>query len=167
MLIVQISPRKGTLQRGAGYRGQTLWHGLPCPHVPSRRATARPALKSAGPLLRGRLQSRQGDANASVLELSEEDLRRVLDVNLAGPIRLCQLVVPGMQSRGYGRNAKPRLWTHRQHLLRPRRHHRHGTRTAGMTVFNLYAKGGQLGRHTPQPRLPWMWRWSSNATNRC
>ena len=44
------------------------------------------------------------DANTSVLELSEEDLRRVLDVNLAGPIRLCQLVVPGMQSRGYGRS---------------------------------------------------------------
>ncbi len=43
------------------------------------------------------------DANASVLELSEEDLRRVFDVNLAGPIRLCQLVVPGMRARGYGR----------------------------------------------------------------
>ncbi len=43
------------------------------------------------------------DANTSVLELSEEDLRRVMDVNLAGPIRLCQLVVPGMRARGYGR----------------------------------------------------------------
>ena len=38
-----------------------------------------------------------------VLELAENDLRRVLEVNLTGPIRLCQLVVPGMQSRGYGR----------------------------------------------------------------
>ena len=24
----------------------TLWHGLPCPHVPSRRATARPVPKA-------------------------------------------------------------------------------------------------------------------------
>ena len=41
--------------------------------------------------------------NTPVLELAENDLRRVLEVNLTGPIRLCQLIVPGMQSRGYGR----------------------------------------------------------------
>ncbi len=43
------------------------------------------------------------DQDTPVLELAERDLRRVLDVNLIGPIRLCQLVVPGMQSRDYGR----------------------------------------------------------------
>ncbi len=43
------------------------------------------------------------DAETPVLELSEDVLRRVLDVNLIGAIRLCQLVVPGMLSRGYGR----------------------------------------------------------------
>lgn len=43
------------------------------------------------------------DANTPVLELSEAELERTLEVNLFGPIRLCQLVVPGMQSRGYGR----------------------------------------------------------------
>jgi|SRR5208337_3190687 len=43
------------------------------------------------------------DHNTPVLELSENDLLRVLEVNLIGPVRLCQLVVPGMQSRGYGR----------------------------------------------------------------
>jgi NAD(P)-dependent dehydrogenase (short-subunit alcohol dehydrogenase family) len=41
--------------------------------------------------------------NTPVLELAESDLRRVLEVNLIGPIRMCQLVVPRMQSRGYGR----------------------------------------------------------------
>jgi NAD(P)-dependent dehydrogenase (short-subunit alcohol dehydrogenase family) len=43
------------------------------------------------------------DHNTPVLELSEDDLRRVIEVNLIGPIRLCQLVVPRMLSRGYGR----------------------------------------------------------------
>jgi NAD(P)-dependent dehydrogenase (short-subunit alcohol dehydrogenase family) len=43
------------------------------------------------------------DASTPVLELAEADLRRTLDVNLIGAIRMCQLVVPGMQSRGYGR----------------------------------------------------------------
>jgi len=43
------------------------------------------------------------DQGTPVLELAEKDLRRVLDVNLIAPIRLCQLVVPGMQRRGYGR----------------------------------------------------------------
>ena len=43
------------------------------------------------------------DHNTPVLELSENDMRRVLEVNLIGPVRLCQLVVPGMRSRGYGR----------------------------------------------------------------
>ncbi len=43
------------------------------------------------------------DASTPVLDMPEDDLRRVLDVNLIGPIRLAQLVVPGMRSRGYGR----------------------------------------------------------------
>jgi NAD(P)-dependent dehydrogenase (short-subunit alcohol dehydrogenase family) len=43
------------------------------------------------------------DHNTPVLELSVDDLQRVLEVNLIGPIRLCQLVAPGMLSRGYGR----------------------------------------------------------------
>lgn len=43
------------------------------------------------------------DAETPVLELTGDVLRRVLDVNLIGAIRLCQLVVPGMLSRGYGR----------------------------------------------------------------
>ena len=38
------------------------------------------------------------DANTPVLELPEAELQRTLDVNLFGPIRLCQLAVPGMQA---------------------------------------------------------------------
>ena len=60
------------------------------------------------------------DHNTPVLDLSEDDLKRVLEVNLIAPIRLCQLVTAG--------DAKPRLRTHRQCLVRPRRHHRHGRR---------------------------------------
>ncbi len=37
------------------------------------------------------------------LELPEEDLRRTIEVNLIGPFRLCQFVLPGMIERGYGR----------------------------------------------------------------
>ena len=43
------------------------------------------------------------DDKTPALELTEDDLRRVLEVNLIGPVRLCQLVVPGMLARGYGR----------------------------------------------------------------
>ena len=43
------------------------------------------------------------DSKVSALEIPEDLLRRVLDVNLIGPIRLCEHVVRGMQSRGYGR----------------------------------------------------------------
>jgi NAD(P)-dependent dehydrogenase (short-subunit alcohol dehydrogenase family) len=43
------------------------------------------------------------DKDTPVLKLPEEVLRRTLDVNLFGAIRLCQLAVPGMQARGYGR----------------------------------------------------------------
>ena len=43
------------------------------------------------------------DHNTPVLDLSEDDLKRVLEVNLIAPIRLCQLVTAGMLSRGYGR----------------------------------------------------------------
>ncbi len=57
------------------------------------------------------------DASTPVLEMPEGDLRRVLDVNLIGPVRLAQLVVPGMLSRGYGRivnnrpaSARSRTW---------------------------------------------------------
>jgi len=43
------------------------------------------------------------DHNTPVLDLSEDDLQRVLEINLIAPIRLCQLVTPGMLSRSYGR----------------------------------------------------------------
>jgi len=43
------------------------------------------------------------DGNTPALDLAEADLRRVIEVNLIGPFRLCQLVVPGMLKRGYGR----------------------------------------------------------------
>lgn len=43
------------------------------------------------------------DGNTPVLSLPESDLRQVIEVNLIGPFRLCQLVVPGMVKRGYGR----------------------------------------------------------------
>ena len=43
------------------------------------------------------------DRSTTLLQLSEDELRRVMDVNLIGPLRLCQLVVPGMVKRGYGR----------------------------------------------------------------
>ncbi len=43
------------------------------------------------------------DANTPALKLTEDDLRTEIDVNLIGAIRLCQLVVPGMVERGYGR----------------------------------------------------------------
>jgi len=43
------------------------------------------------------------DANRPALELPEDDLRRTIEVNLIGPFRLCQLVLPGMIGRGYGR----------------------------------------------------------------
>ncbi len=43
------------------------------------------------------------DANTPALALAEADLRRVIEVNLIGPFRLCQLVLPGMLKRGYGR----------------------------------------------------------------
>jgi NAD(P)-dependent dehydrogenase (short-subunit alcohol dehydrogenase family) len=43
------------------------------------------------------------DGNTPALALAEEDLRRVIEVNLIGPFRLCQLVLPRMLKRGYGR----------------------------------------------------------------
>lgn len=43
------------------------------------------------------------DASVPALELPESDLRRVIDVNLIGPFRLCQLVIPHMLRQGYGR----------------------------------------------------------------
>ena len=43
------------------------------------------------------------DHNTPVLDLSEDNLQRVLEINLIAPIRLCQFVAPGMLSRGYGR----------------------------------------------------------------
>jgi len=36
-------------------------------------------------------------------ELPPDDLRRLFQVNVFGPVRLAQLAVPGMRSRGYGR----------------------------------------------------------------
>ncbi len=43
------------------------------------------------------------DAETPALALAEADLRRVIEVNLIGPFRFCQLVLPGMLKRGYGR----------------------------------------------------------------
>lgn len=43
------------------------------------------------------------DQKTPVLQLAEDDLRRVVDVNLIGPLRLCQLAVPHMMRQGYGR----------------------------------------------------------------
>jgi NAD(P)-dependent dehydrogenase (short-subunit alcohol dehydrogenase family) len=43
------------------------------------------------------------DGNTRALGLAESELRRVIEVNLIGPFRLCQIVVPGMLKRGYGR----------------------------------------------------------------
>jgi NAD(P)-dependent dehydrogenase (short-subunit alcohol dehydrogenase family) len=43
------------------------------------------------------------DHNTPVLDFSEDDFKRVLEINLIAPIRLCQLVALGMLSRGYGR----------------------------------------------------------------
>jgi NAD(P)-dependent dehydrogenase (short-subunit alcohol dehydrogenase family) len=43
------------------------------------------------------------DRDTPALELPEDDLRRAMEVNLIGPVRLCQLVVPDMVKRGYGR----------------------------------------------------------------
>jgi NAD(P)-dependent dehydrogenase (short-subunit alcohol dehydrogenase family) len=43
------------------------------------------------------------DGDTPALKLSEDELRRVVEVNLIGPFRLCQLVLPGMIDRGYGR----------------------------------------------------------------
>jgi NAD(P)-dependent dehydrogenase (short-subunit alcohol dehydrogenase family) len=43
------------------------------------------------------------DRDTPALALSEDTLRQVIEVNLIGPFRLCQLVLPGMVKRGYGR----------------------------------------------------------------
>jgi NAD(P)-dependent dehydrogenase (short-subunit alcohol dehydrogenase family) len=43
------------------------------------------------------------DRDTPALVLGEDELRRVIDVNLIGPFRLCQLVLPDMLKRGYGR----------------------------------------------------------------
>lgn len=43
------------------------------------------------------------DAGRRALELPEDDLRHTIEVNLIGPFRLCQLVLPGMIARGHGR----------------------------------------------------------------
>jgi NAD(P)-dependent dehydrogenase (short-subunit alcohol dehydrogenase family) len=43
------------------------------------------------------------DRDTPALALSEDTLRQVIDVNLIGSFRLCQLVLPGMVKRGCGR----------------------------------------------------------------
>ena len=43
------------------------------------------------------------DRDIPAAALSEDALRDVLEVNLIGPFRLCQLAIPGMVKRGYGR----------------------------------------------------------------
>ena len=41
--------------------------------------------------------------NGPLEELPWDDLQRLFDCNVLGPVRLTQLVLPGMRSRGYGR----------------------------------------------------------------
>jgi NAD(P)-dependent dehydrogenase (short-subunit alcohol dehydrogenase family) len=43
------------------------------------------------------------DRDRPMLALDEGELRRVIEVNLIGPFRLCQLVLPEMLKRRYGR----------------------------------------------------------------
>jgi NAD(P)-dependent dehydrogenase (short-subunit alcohol dehydrogenase family) len=43
------------------------------------------------------------DRDIPALALEEDALRRVIEVNLIGPFRLCQLVLPDMLKRGFGR----------------------------------------------------------------
>lgn len=43
------------------------------------------------------------DKNTALLDLKEETLRHVIDINLIGPFRLCQIVLPHMIKQGYGR----------------------------------------------------------------
>jgi NAD(P)-dependent dehydrogenase (short-subunit alcohol dehydrogenase family) len=43
------------------------------------------------------------DRGNGALDLPDDELRRVFEVNLLGPIRLCRLVVPGMLQRRHGR----------------------------------------------------------------
>ena len=43
------------------------------------------------------------DSDRGLLAVDEQDLRRTLDTNLYGPLRLCQAIVPGMRDRGWGR----------------------------------------------------------------
>ena len=44
-----------------------------------------------------------GGVNTTVAEYPLEEWRSVIDVNLTGTFLCCRAVVPGMQSRGYGR----------------------------------------------------------------
>jgi NAD(P)-dependent dehydrogenase (short-subunit alcohol dehydrogenase family) len=44
-----------------------------------------------------------GGVNTTVAEYPVEEWRAVIDVNLTGTFLTCRAVVPGMQSRGYGR----------------------------------------------------------------
>ena len=43
------------------------------------------------------------DQGVSVFDVDEPAIRRTLEVNLYGPLRLCQALVPGMVERGWGR----------------------------------------------------------------
>src|SRR5687768_4800440 len=43
------------------------------------------------------------DEGTSVLSVPLADLERTLEVNVVGAWRMCQAVVPGMRSRGWGR----------------------------------------------------------------
>ena len=43
------------------------------------------------------------DEGVSFFDVDEETVRRTLEINLQGPLRLCQAFVPGMRERGWGR----------------------------------------------------------------
>lgn len=45
----------------------------------------------------------KGGFEGSLLDLSVETLRKTMETNLVGPLRMIQAVVPGMREKGYGR----------------------------------------------------------------
>lgn len=61
--------------------------------------------KPEGRIARARLPPHDGDfgVGCSVLDADLAIMRATLEVNTLGPLRLCQVFVPGMIRRGYGR----------------------------------------------------------------
>jgi len=61
------------------------------------------AAKAAQQSAKLALDSEIGGVNTTVAQYPVEEWRAVIDVNLTGTFLTCRAVVPGMQSRGYGR----------------------------------------------------------------